>query len=297
MKNILTFLLWIVGSTLVVKLPAQSLPVYSQYMSNMTNINPAFVGMSGTSNISMIWREQWVGIQGAPTTKSFTYETLLQNQKSGMGLQLFDDRYVNYIKRTGVNMYYSLQFPVSDKGVLSMGLKAGFYNDSRTLTDASAFQSGDIALSNNINKIVPIAGAGLYYKEKDFYFGVSVPDMITFASVQNYATDKNLYQVNEIHYFISSGLNIDLNEQLALQPSILLKSIKGAPLEADLNTRVWIEKKVGLGLSYRTSEAILALFDAQVYKQCRVGYAYDMPFKRPNSHELFLRYEFGKFLK
>jgi type IX secretion system PorP/SprF family membrane protein len=160
-----------------------------------------------------------------------------------------------------------------------------------------AFQSGDVALASNINKIVPIAGAGIFYQDHDFYVGVSVPDMITFASVQNYATDKNLYQVNEIHYFITSGLHIDVNDQLSVQPSVLLKSIKGAPLEADFNTRVELQKKVGLGISYRTSEAILALFDTQLSPQFRVGYAYDMPFKRPNSHELFLRYNLGRLFK
>ena len=51
---------------------------------------------------------------------------------------------------------------------------------------------------------------------------------------------------------------------------------------------------VGLGLSYRTAESILGMAEVQVTPQLRFGYAYDMPFKRPNSHELFLRYEFGR---
>ena len=275
----------------------QSLPLYSQYMSNMVNINPAYVGQIGNPNLSMLWREQWTGIQGSPTTKSITYESPFRYNKMGLGVQIFDDRYVNYIKRTGVNFYYSLKIPVSDNGIISFGLKGGVYNDNRSLTDAVVFQSGDVALANNINKIIPIAGAGIFYQDPKFYFGFSIPDMITFSTVQNYASDKNLYQVNELHYFITSGLNINLNDELSFQPSVLLRSIKGVNLEADLNTRVWMQNKVGLGLSYRTSQAILALFDLQLNKQFRIGYAYDMPFQRPNSHELFISYNLSKYLK
>ena len=36
------------------------------------------------------------------------------------------------------------------------------------------------------------------------------------------------------------------------------------------------------------------MLETQVTAQLRFGYAYDMPFKRPNSHELFLRYELGR---
>jgi hypothetical protein len=50
---------------------------------------------------------------------------------------------------------------------------------------------------------------------------------------------------------------------------------------------------VGVGASYRTGESVLGMAELQVTPQFRVGYAYDMPFKRPNTSELFLRVEFG----
>ena len=277
---------------------AQSLPMYSQYMYNMTNINPAYAGSRGVPSLSVIWREQWVGLPGSPSTKSFTFDLPSDNKKNGFGIQFYDDKYVNYIKRTGLNLYYNVKLPVSEKGVLSLGFKGGFYNDAKNLTNtylgASSAYLNDIAYASNLNQIVPLAGAGLYYNDDKFYAGLSAPDLVLFSKVKNYSADKSLFQVNEIHYFLTTGYSFDLNEEVQLKPSVLIKATSGAPLEADFNTNVWLKNSVGLGLSYRTAESVLGMAEVQLTPQVRIGYAYDMPFKRPNSHELFLRYEFGR---
>lgn len=277
---------------------SQSLPMYSQYMYNMTNINPAYAGNRGVPSLSVIWREQWVGLQGSPSTKSFTYDLPSDNKKNGFGIQFYDDKYVNYIKRTGLNLYYNVKVPVSDKGVLSLGFKGGFYNDSKNLNSAYLGESSrylsDIAYASNLNQLVPLAGAGLYYNDDKFYAGFSAPDLVVFSKVKNYNADNSLFQVNEIHYFLTAGYSFDLNEEVQLKPSFLIKATSGAPVEADLNTNLWLKNMFGVGLSYRTSESVLGLAEIQLTPQFRFGYAYDMPFKRPNSHELFIRYEFGR---
>jgi type IX secretion system PorP/SprF family membrane protein len=145
-----------------------------------------------------------------------------------------------------------------------------------------------------LNQIVPLAGAGLYYNDDKFYAGISAPDLVVFSKVKKYNADNSLFQVNEIHYFLTSGYSFDINDEVQLKPSFLLKATSGAPLEIDLNTNVWLKNMVGLGISYRTAESVLGMAEVQVTPQLRFGYAYDMPFKRPNSHELFLRYEFGR---
>jgi type IX secretion system PorP/SprF family membrane protein len=297
MRKINQLVILVLGVLCCQKLAAQSLPMYSQYMYNMVNINPGYAGNRSVPSLSAIWREQWVGLPGSPTTKSFTYDAATKDNKNGFGVQLYDDKYVNYIKRTGVNLYYNFKIPVSERGVLSLGLKGGFYNDTKNLNStylgASNYQT-DVAYATNLNQVVPLAGAGVYYNDDKFYAGFSAPDLIVFSKVKNYNADNSLFQVNEIHYFLTSGYSFDINDEVQLKPSFLLKATSGAPLEIDLNTNVWLKNMVGLGLSYRTAESVLGMAEVQVTPQLRFGYAYDMPFKRPNSHELFLRYEFGR---
>jgi type IX secretion system PorP/SprF family membrane protein len=274
---------------------AQSIPMYSQYMYNMVNINPAYAGSRGVPSLSLLWREQWSGMPGSPTTKSVTYDMPMKDKQYGIGIQMFDDKYVNYIRRTGANLYYSLKIPISEKGVLSMGLKAGFYNDLKLLTsvDLGPIKAYDPAFASNFNNVIPLAGAGVYYNDDHLYVGFSSPDIITFSSVKNYASDKSLYQVNARHFFLTAGYSVNLNEDVSVKPSFLLKATSGAPIQVDVNTNLWLKNMIGLGVSYRSSESVLAMLEAQLTPQLRFGYAYDMPFNRPNSHELFMRIEIG----
>jgi type IX secretion system PorP/SprF family membrane protein len=103
-----------------------------------------------------------------------------------------------------------------------------------------------------------------------------------------------LYQVNEIHYFFTTGYSFDINDDISIKPSLLLKMASGAPIEADLNTNIWLKNTVGIGASYRTGESVLGMAELQITPQFRVGYAYDMPFRLPNTSELFLRLELGQ---
>lgn len=294
-KNIVKLLILLL-SFMKIKGYGQSMPMYSQYMYNMTNINPAYAGNRGVPSIAFTWREQWAGLPGAPSTKSITFDMPTENKKVGFGMQLFDDKYVSVIRRTGVNLFYNLKIPVSENGVLSLGLKGGFYNDLKLLTNVDLGQivAYDDAYASNFNKTVPIAGAGMYYQDDHFYAGFSVPDLIAFSKTQNYKADLSLYQVNEVHYFFTTGYSFDVNDEVAIKPSTLIKIVSGAPIQADLNTNIWLKNTIAVGASYRTSESVLAMAEYQVNPQFRIGYAYDMPFKRPNTSELFLRLEIGK---
>lgn len=273
----------------------QSVPMYSQYMYNMTNINPAYSGNRGVPSLAFIWRDQWSGLPGAPSSKSITFDMPSENKKMGYGIQLFDDRYAVVLKRTGLNLFYNLKVAVSEHGVLSLGLKGGFYNDTKTLTNVNLGQivAYDYAFASNINKTIPLMGAGVYYNDDRFYAGFSAPDLVNFNDNSSLA-DSSLYQLNNVHYFFTTGYSFDINEDISVKPSVLVKLTSGSPIQIDFNTNLWLKNTVGIGASYRTGESILGMAEVQVSPQFRIGYAYDMAFKTPNTSELFLRLEFGK---
>jgi type IX secretion system PorP/SprF family membrane protein len=274
----------------------QSVPMYSQYMYNMTNINPAYSGNRGVPSLAFIWRDQWAGLAGAPSSKSITFDMPSESKKMGYGVQLFDDRYAAVIKRTGLNLFYNIKVPVSEHGVLSLGIKGGFYNDSKLLTNVNLgpIIAYDYAYSSNMNKVVPLMGAGIFYNDDHFYAGFSAPDVVNFSNTATYKSDSSLYQINELHYFFTTGYSFDINEDVSIKPAMLVKLTSGAPIQFDFNTNVWLKNTIGIGASYRTGESILGMAEVQVSPQFRIGYAYDMTFKTPNTSELFLRLEFGR---
>jgi len=273
----------------------QSLPMYSQYMYNMTSINPAYAGSGISPSVAVLWKEQWAGLPGAPSTKSISLDLPSKMNKYGFGVQLFDDRFARVVHRTGANLFYNIKIPVSENGLLSLGLKGGFYNDTKDLTNINLgpVSTYDPAFSNNVNDLIPLGGAGVYYNNKHFFVGFSAPDVITFSKAQKTKTDSTLSQINQVHYFLTSGYTYDLNDEIKIKPSILLKATSYALLQVDFNVNVWLQNLVGLGASYRT-ESFLAMAEVQVNKKFRVGYAYDMPFKSANTSELILSLNFGK---
>lgn len=275
---------------------AQSLPMYSQYMYNMTNINPAYSGNRGVPSLAFIWRDQWAGMPGAPSSKSITFDMPSESKKMGYGIQLFDDRYAAIIKRTGLNLFYNIKVPVSENGVLSLGIKGGFYNDSKLLTNVNLgpIIAYDYAYSSNFNEVVPLMGAGVFYNDDHFYAGFSTPDVVNFSSSATYKADSSLYQINELHYFFTTGYSFDINEDVSIKPAMLVKLTSGAPIQFDFNTNIWFKNIIGVGGSYRTGESVLGMVEVQVSPQFRIGYSYDMTFKTPNTSELFLRLEFGQ---
>ncbi len=51
---------------------AQQDALFSQYMFNKLVINPAYTGTRDALSIALVGRQQWVGMDGAPKTVTFT---------------------------------------------------------------------------------------------------------------------------------------------------------------------------------------------------------------------------------
>ncbi|MFM9020131.1 MAG: PorP/SprF family type IX secretion system membrane protein, partial [Sediminibacterium sp.] len=101
---------------------AQQKPMYSQYMFNMLNINPAYAGSRGAISAVALYRNQWVGFPGAPRTTTFSFDMPLQNRKVGLGVQFYDDR-IGIERTTGFNAIYAFRFQFAGSGTLSLGLQ------------------------------------------------------------------------------------------------------------------------------------------------------------------------------
>ena len=94
------------------------------------------------------------------------------------------------------------------------------------------------------------------------------------------------------------GAVFDLNDQVKIKPSILVKRVNGAPVQYDLNANFWLKDMIAFGVSYRSKDAVVGLVEWQLNDQLRFGYSYDHTISklRPysqGSHELMLRFELG----
>lgn len=296
MKKYILVLFCIVGAY---GAKAQQDALYTQYMFNTLAVNPAYAGSRNVLSATALMRTQWVGVDGAPETQTLSFDAAMPNKRVGLGIQVFNDE-LGITKTTGAYASYAYRIPMN-KGTLAFGLQGGFAHFRADFTSVRLTETGlDASFFQNINKMLPNFGAGVYYNTDKFYFGVATPHLLNnrFTDENSVAVSNKLIAKQYLHVFITSGYVIGLSQDFKLKPSFLIKGVFGAPIQADLSASLWIADRLSIGGQYRTGDAFSGLFELQVSEQFRVGYSYDHTVSKlgnynSGSHEIMLRYEFG----
>lgn len=290
----LMLLLWLVTVLMSgLKLNAQQLPLYSQYMFNTLEINPAYAGFKQSMQFTSIFRKQFNGIKDAPQTALLSFDMPIGETKLGFGVKLVDDK-ISVTKTMGAQGSLSYRIE-GDNSNLAFGLQVGALNYKANLTDLNVTDPGDPIFAQNVNTLVANFGTGVFYNTDKFYVGLSVPNLVrTHLRETNIALDQYDVKQNS-HMFLNAGMLIDLNDNFILKPSFLLRGVKGIPLNYDINANVFFRELASVGLSYRSHSAVVGLLDVRVVPQLRLGYAYDYNVGRLNAfakgtHEIILRY-------
>lgn len=275
--------------------------MFTQYMFNGTAINPAMVGSHETLSFTALAREQWIGIEGAPSTQTFSLHAPLTKDKIALGALFMRDQIGVSTQNTFFAAYaYRINF---DKGTLSMGLQAGFsdYRSNLVGLNPNNQNSIDQSIGNNLTgSFLPNVGTGVYYYARRFYAGFSVPLLLNnfidedFGDIDAVVNRPDL----ERHYFGMFGFVFDLGPKMKVRPSTLIKMVDGAPVNVDLNVSFLFDEVIWFGLSYRSLESLSALIELQATKKFKLGYAYDFTVNNLNnfttgSHELMLNYRFS----
>ena len=277
---------------------AQQDPQYTQYMYNMSVINPAYATEGEDINVGALYRTQWVGTVGAPNTGSLFVHVPLQ-EKIQVGLSIINDQIGNVVNETNVYADFAYILSLGSKTKLSLGVKAGasFFN-----TNFNDFIYSDVlpdpAFANNLSKTFPNIGAGAYVFGANYYVGFSAPNLLNSKHLER---DSGILAngVEEIHFFLTGGYVFELNEQLKLKPAFMTKAVSGAPLSLDLTANLLINNVLEVGAGYRFDDAVTGLANFRITPSMRIGYAYDYTLSnlgRFNSgtHEIMILFDINK---
>lgn len=269
-------------------------PQYTQYMYNMNVINPAYAGTSEGLALGVLYRSQWAGLDGGPTTFTFNGHAPV-NDKIGLGLSLIADE-IGPVKETNAYVDFSYTIPVTAETKLAFGLKAGltFHDIGIQEGNIDLIDLGDPFFAQNINETTPNIGAGLYYfKPNRYYVSVSVPNILDAVHLDS---NGNKLGSETQHLFAAAGYVFDLSENFKLKPHAFLKYASEAPVSFDLNANLFMYDVVELGLGYRLDDSFSAMVNFLVTPGLRIGYAYDsiqseLDIVTNSSHEVFLNFD------
>jgi type IX secretion system PorP/SprF family membrane protein len=188
---------------------AQQAELFSQYMYNNLVYNPAIAGTKLYTPVMLDVREQWIGLNGRPRTQTASFHTPINRNHMGLGMFVSHDR-VGPVERSSLSFAYAYNIKLSRKAKLSFGMNLAAYK-FRLRTDDLVFDeelSPDNTLYNGTtSSLVPYAGAGLYYFNKKFYAGVSVPQLTTMETESG-----KFYVIDPLrHYYFNTGGTMKLN--------------------------------------------------------------------------------------
>ncbi|MCD6066653.1 MAG: putative rane protein [Bacteroidetes bacterium] len=264
---------------------AQHNSAYSQYMFNMLLVNPAYAGSQDALNLTGLYREQWVGIDGAPRTLTLSAHTPFKNKKLNAGIVFSNDR-ISIYDHNRVSAMYAYRIKAG-KGFLSFGLQAGINSFRQNWQNINTTQANDVSFQvAPVRNILPETGFGIYYHSQRFFMGAAVPSVLIDGQSTIYSP-ANLY----------TGAVLNAGTSFKIRPAVLLKYVKGSPLSLDVNTIFYWRDVLGLGLGYRMNDAAMALVDLKLNDQLRIGYCYDYTLSKlrnysNGSHEFMIRYLF-----
>jgi type IX secretion system PorP/SprF family membrane protein len=269
--------------------------MYTHYMFNTLDMNPAYAGSRGAMSIVGLRRNQWSGFEGAPITQGINLNTPVFGDHMAVGLSASSDA-IGPVKTTSMVVSLAYRMKINDDARLSFGINGGFNSlntqfsrlDLNTPVDEVFATSAQSDWSPNF-------GFGMYYTTSKWYAGISTPRII-----------ENTYKVNSSsvglmeasrHYYVIGGALLDISPSVKYRPSMFVKMVEGAPAQLDLTNMFIFHDLFWVGCMIRTGDGAGAMAGFNINKDLQLGYSYDWSYafgrvsNHNGSHEIMLRYE------
>ncbi|MDD2634082.1 MAG: type IX secretion system membrane protein PorP/SprF [Bacteroidales bacterium] len=255
---------------------SQQIPLHSQYMMDLSTVNPAVAGSYDFTPISLNYRQQWVGFEGAPVTQYFNAHKYM-GKNVGLGISLFNEL-TSPTRRTGMQVSFAYHIPLSEdfSKKLSFGLAPVVFQHYLNASLITTDQPNDPAAESGFNnQFCPDANFGVMFsKNNQYYVGLSVFNLLQIR--------RDLFQVMdqienpiERSFYLVGGYQFHVHEDFSIDPSALVQYQINAPFQFDVNLRGVYKNRFGLGVSYRYEDAVVYMAFVS-FNNFRVGYSYDM---------------------
>jgi type IX secretion system PorP/SprF family membrane protein len=273
---------------------SQQDPVYTQYLTNLLSIQPAYAGISGVLTVSALSRAQWVGWEGAPNSNTFTLHFPMKSFNIGLGLSIVNDKW-GPILQNGLYADYAYRLVLRPREFLSLGIKAGFNTYHARFSDLQLNDPIDPSFAQNVDfKMLPNVGVGALWHSDIFFLGVAMPKLFINNIVDD--SDKKVYR-EVLHMYAMGGYVFFLAENVKLKPTFLFRWSKQTPSYIDMGANILLYDRVWFGATYRLINSYALSFQFNVNNQLRFGYSFDLTSFHENmvnsgTHEFTINYEF-----
>ena len=288
---------------------AQQEPAFSQYFFNLLNINPAYAGTRDYFSGTLITRNQWVGMDGGPTTQSLGVHMALPKTNTGLGLQIYHD-VAGPIKTTGLSATYAYRILVNPNTHISFGITGSLAGLSLSGSEIHINNQYDKAFStNNSSAMVPDADFGVYLYKSNLFLGASMTHLLQSNFRINDAAGNHSAKYYRNYYFTAAYVKA-ISDAVSFRPTAQFKYVASAPLVGELDGCFIFHDKFFAGLGLRSSKRInitgtdnilVGILELEFLRDYRIGYSYDYYLNQNSiynggTHEIMLGWDVSRHL-
>lgn len=294
--RLLLVILLIIGVDGAVK--AQHEAIYAHYMYNQQTINPAYSGLHEGVEFMVVYRNQWIGVDGAPETLTASVQIPVREYDYAIGLSVTDDK-IGRESRLTVMGDYAYSVDLAPDGLkLRMGVKFGFSNYNHNLAEYKLIDSDDMMFQGYIDdKHKFNFGIGLFLHDKRYFVGISSPRILN-TTYDNVAGTGEPVVAKFRHIFGVAGYVWNLSDGIEFKPTVCVKYVDNVPLQMDLTVTSFFKNSFSLGAFYRTGDSVGFMTGYEPVKsKIRIGYSYEYGLIDLNgnlgTHDVMFSYIFG----
>jgi type IX secretion system PorP/SprF family membrane protein len=267
---------------------AQLQPNATHFTYNRLFYNPATAGQNTVSTVQALYREQWLGFEGAPRTGIVSWQNAIQGDHIGIGGNFMYNE-IGIHKRIHADFAYNYRANMLN-GILSAGLQFSYRHLQQNWADPRLVGSQSLVLDQAIpavqsSRMMPNFGAGIFFEQNQYYIGLSVPRMLE-NSIDFTELGGQLSREPQ-HFYAMGGFTHMLSNQLSMSYHLLGNYVKSQPFDLDLNAMVHYNQRINAGINYsfggdqmNSGESLDVLAGVQVNGNLAVSAAYDFSLGR-----------------
>ena len=263
---------------------------------NRRNYNPASIARTDYIYLFSNVRSQWTGITGAPRVGNVQVSGYFNSINSAFGLSAVNDQ-IGITNALNPMLNYAYRLSNDQSWSLSFGVGLGAYIRTFDISSYAPVTDLDPALLRDVApQTKPDANIGVEFQNASFIIGISSTHLFSiFKDSTLFLNANHRYGYAIYKNTRSEMLNYYLGVQVVNRSNIFVVEGNGTvrfkhPTGLSTGSREIFD----LGLTYRSTRQLTALFGVNLTENFRVGYAYDQSFitgyNQNGSHEIMLEY-------
>lgn len=208
--------------------------------------------------------------------------------RHGTGFKFETDR-IGQFSTNRINAAYAAHFNFNKTDRLSLGVYGGIiqtgYDPSNSTT-----ADPDPQVMQQANFISPDATFGAWFNSENYFAGLTLRNMFR-SKWMDIGTDSR----HRVHLAINGGYRLKIKENITFLPSMIIRVPPRNPVSADITLYADYKNVFGLGIGYRSGDAVNAIVTFKIKSQFSISYSFDYAVTAiqsvaKNTHELSLRF-------